>query len=139
MQIRYRGEPFLDTNPNFLERIRFPKHHCIELTDKLRYSDTMLAAAAALAGAVSRIPTFLAKFRQYFLPGAWRCQAQFYREIARGRRDAGNNRHVQRWWWPVTAVQGSCPIEGGRAWLFTENFAENSIPSMKKCASYMQK
>ena len=70
------------------------------------------------------------------MPGAWRCQAQFYREFARGRRDAGNNRHVQRWWWPVTAVQGSCPIEGGRAWLFTENFAENSIPSMKKCASY---
>ena len=28
----------------------------------MRYSDTMLAAA----GAVSRFPTFLAKFRQYF-------------------------------------------------------------------------
>ena len=49
MQIRYRGEPFLDTNPKFLERIRFPKHHCIELTDKLRYSDTMLGAAAAVS------------------------------------------------------------------------------------------
>ena len=45
MQIRYRGKPFLDTYlSKILRESVFP---IIELTDKMRYSDTMLAAASS--------------------------------------------------------------------------------------------